>query len=443
MVFELPPKWQKVLLVVASLGFIGLMSQSLATPTFVMVVLTVNFFTLAQSHNSPGWRQALLTINWGALPFGFYLLQTRGWVGVLSGNASSLSLNMVLFLGFPFYILSILAFNHDIQTGKIQRPSALDYILYGVYFPKFLSGPVEPPAFLQKLSEFRFVYDAKRWETGFDWVVLGMFCKFIVAQYLSRNVYWLEMHDLPKILLSVCAFELQVYFDLGGYSFMAYGVSRMLGLDLTLNFNHPFFSGDIRAFWQRWHISLGRWFFHYVYTPLRSLGPSSEFMKLSLPILIFLLSAVWHGQTLNFLVWGLWHGLAYSAYVKLCSRFKWPGIVGLLSILGVLLVGRMLFMETTFPYLLKKIDRLSDLGAWSDLFSRPWISQFDLGEPACINLVFATVLSGIFLAAEYRNQRLGLPPYAIFRRPWGQWLMIVAGILLIEGSPTGFIYARQ
>ena len=442
MVPELPPKWQKVLLVVTSLGIIGLMSQSLATPTFVMVVLMVNFFTLAQSQNSPRWRQALLTINWVALPFGFYLLQTRGWVGVLSGDASGLSLNMVLFLGLPFYILSILAINHDIQTGKIQRPSALDYILYGVYFPKFLSGPVEPPAFLQKLSEWRFVYDTKRWETGFDWVVLGMFCKFIVAQYLSRNVYWLEMHDLPKILLSVCAFELQVYFDLGGYSFMAYGVSRMLGLDLTLNFNHPFFSGDIRAFWQRWHISLGRWFFQYVYTPLRSLGPSSEFMKLSLPILIFLLSAVWHGQTLNFLVWGLWHGLAYSAYVKLCSRFRWPRIVGLLSILGVLLVGRMLFMESTFPYLLKKIDRLLDPEAWSDLFSRPWISQLDLGEPVCINLVFAAVLSGIFLAAEYKNQRLGLLPYAVFRRPWGQWLMIVAGILLIEGSPTGFIYAR-
>ena len=100
-------------------------------------------------------------------------------------------------------------------------------------------------------------------------------------------------------------------------------------------------------------------------------------------------------------------------------------------------------MESTFPYLLKKIDRLLDPEAWSDLFSRPWISQLDLGEPVCINLVFAAVLSGIFLAAEYKNQRLGLPPYAVFRRPWGQWLMIVAGILLIEGSPTGFIYARQ
>ena len=443
MVPQLPQSWHKTLLAAASFGFIGLVSQSWATPVFVLAVLTVNFCTLSQSLQNIHWRRALLVANWSVLPGGFYLLQTQGWVGVLSGDAAGLSANMALFLGLPFYILSIIALNHDIQTGKIQRPHIQDYILYGVYFPKFLSGPVEQPSFLKKLSDYRFVFDAQRWESGFEWVILGMFCKFIVAQYLSRNVYWLEMHDLPKILLSVCAFELQVYFDLGGYSFMAFGASKMLGLDLTLNFNHPFFAGDIRTFWQRWHTSLGRWFFQYIYSPLRSIGGSSEFIKISLPILIFLVSAVWHGQTLNFLVWGLWHGLVYTLYVKICSRFKWPGAVGLLSLLTVLMIGRLLFMESTFPYLLLKINRLLDPVAWQALFSTSLVSNFDLSEPACVDLLFALLLCGVFIAAEYWNQRHNLQPYAVFRRPWGQWLMIVAGIVLVEGSPTGFIYARQ
>lgn len=443
MLINLPKVWHKLILAALSFTFVGVVSHSLTTPIFVAFVLLVNFFTLAQTAGSTRWRRSLLILNWSCLPLGFYILQTQGWVGVLSGDAVGLSLNLVLFLGLPFYILSILAINNDIQTGKIERPSALDYILYGVYFPKFLSGPVEQPAFLRQLSNFRFSYDPKRWESGSSWLILGLFCKFVIAQYLSRNIFWFEMNDLSKILLSVFAFELQVYFDLGGYSFMAYGISKMLGLELTLNFNHPFFSGNIRMFWQRWHVSLGRWFFQYVYTPLRSLGQNTEFTKISLPLLIFLLSAVWHGQTLNFLVWGLWHGFAYTVYVKLTSRYQWPSIVGFASLMVVLVFGRMLFMESTFPYLLKKISRLLDPAAWADLFFTPLISRFDFSNVTSINLLLAAVLSGIFMAAEFMNHRLGLQPYAVFRTPLAQWTMIIGGILLIEGSPVGFIYARQ
>ena len=100
-------------------------------------------------------------------------------------------------------------------------------------------------------------------------------------------------------------------------------------------------------------------------------------------------------------------------------------------------------MESTFPYLLKKISRLFDPAAWADLFSTPLFTKFDFSNVTSINLLLAAVLSGIFMASEYRNHRLGLQPYAVFRTPLAQWTMIIAGILLIEGSPVGFIYARQ
>jgi D-alanyl-lipoteichoic acid acyltransferase DltB (MBOAT superfamily) len=433
----------KAVLMLASLGVIALFGQSWLTPVFVLTVLTVNFFSLARAVDSTAAKRLLLVLNWVTLPFGFFALQHVGWIGVLSGGEAFASPNAALLIGMPFYVLSILAINHEIQTNKVPRPTWFDYVLYAVYFPKFLSGPVEQPAFLQKLSEYRFQFDAKRIEAGLSWIVLGMFCKFIVAHYMDANVFWLEVSDLKKMLLTVLAFEMQVYFDLSGYSFMAFGASKVLGLDVTLNFNHPFFSGNVRAFWQRWHISLGRWFFQYVHMPLKSLDAGSRFLKLGLPLLVFLLSAMWHGQTLNFLVWGTWHGLAYLAYVNFLSKRKWPWYLAVPSLFGVILMGRLLFMESTFPILVLKIKRMVDGGAWDEMFLGFFQVSIDIRDPATFNLIVAFVLCAGYLWLEARNQTKALPPYLIFHTAWAQWLMIVFGLALFEGRPSGFIYARQ
>ncbi len=437
-----PIAFHKAALLAASLVFVGLISQTWLGPVLVLSLLTVNFFTLAGQFRIGHGSNILLWANWTVLPVSFFLLQLSGDIGVLTNRPAIASGNTVL-LGLPFYTLSILSINHEIQTGRIKRPSWIDYVLFGLYFPKFLSGPVEQPTLLPKLANFRFRYEAQRFNAGCDWLILGLFCKFIVAYYLSRNVRGLELLDVPTILLSVCAFELQVYFDLGGYSFMAYGVSLMLGLQLTLNFNHPFFAGNIQSFWQRWHISLGRWFHGYVYTPLRGMDPKSPTLKLVLPVLVFLLSAMWHGQTLNFLMWGLWHALAYIAYVRLLSQRSWPKLAGILAMAFVLLVGRLLFMESNWHALLLKIERLLSWDAWVLGLKVLVASDLDPRITGNFDLLVAFTLCAAFLFAEFHNQRRGLPAYAIFRSPTAQWILIGAGLLLVEGGVQGFIYARQ
>ena len=433
----------KLLLLGLSVIVIAFFSQSWATPLFVLTLLTLNFCTLASSVSRPQVRNMLLWINWIALPLGFYVLQVKGYVGVLGDSYGVTSSNAILLLGLPFYSLSILSLNHEIQTGRIQRPSWTDYVLFGIYFPKFLSGPVEQPALLTKLSAFKFSYNRASLDAGCDWFILGAFSKFIVAYYLSHNVHIQEVKDVPTIAMSVVAFELQVYFDLAGYSFMAYGISKALGIELTLNFNHPFFSGNIQSFWQRWHISLGRWFHQYVHTPFRAKGPKSYWVQLLLPVLVFLLSAVWHGQTLNFLVWGLWHGLAYLIYVRLLRGRHWSTWLALPALLVVLLFGRFLFMEAEFHILLIKLDRLLSLKAWQEGFGIFSLTHSGFAKHVNLDFWVAFVLSAGFLLAEKRNQRLGLPAYAVFHRPATQWLMIALALLLIEGVPKGFIYARQ
>jgi len=431
------------LLFISSLAIIGLVSQSWGTPVFVATFLTLNYFTLAYTNVSPEVRRILLYSNWTVLPIGFFLLQINGYIGVLSSGRPLTTANSVWMLGLPFYFLSVLSLNHEIQSGKLQRPRWLDYVLYGVYFPKFLSGPLEQPALLQKLSGFRFTLNREAFASGSDWLVLGLFCKFIIAHYLAKNVHAFELVRAPSIFLSVCAFELQVYFDLSGYSFMAIGISEMLGIPLTNNFAHPFFAGNIGAFWRRWHISLGRWFHQYVYTPVRALDPSSPRIKLFLPLLVFLLSAAWHGITLNFLVWGLWHGLAYLAYMQLFSRRKWPVAVAVPSLVFVLVVGRFLFMEPDFHALMLKLSRLLSWTAWSEGVASMRLADFDIGQRGGFDFWIAATLSGSYLLMEYLNQKFALPAYAIFRQPKVQWALILLGLLLIEGGTNGFIYARQ
>lgn len=434
---------QKTLLILLSLLAIALISQNWVTPVFVMALLSANYFLMAGRLALPHGEKVLLWANWIVLPLGFFLLQEYGYVGVLGNNLGYGSVNAVWLLGLPFYTLSILSLNHEIQTGKMLRPSWTDYVLFVIYFPKFLSGPVEQPGLVARLANFRFSYARSRFDSASEWIILGVFCKFVIAYYLSKNVHTLEMRDLPTIVLSVVCFELQVYFDLAGYSFMAFGLSRLLGLELTLNFNHPFFSGNIQSFWQRWHISLGRWFHQYVYTPLRALDPHSTALKLMLPLLVFLLSAMWHGQTLNFLVWGLWHGLAYLVYVRLLSARHWPAWTGLPALLLVLLFGRFLFMEANFHYLMLKLTRLLSWSAWQEGWGTLWELHFDIRSHACVDLLVAFLLSAGFLWAESRNVRQGRPAYAIFRDARVQWLMVVLALLLLEGAPKGFIYARQ
>lgn len=429
------------MLLLASLVVIGLLSQSFWTPLFVSVLFSLDYVTLAMT--SARLRRVLLVANWIVLPLGFFTLQIGGFVGVLGDTSAFTAANVVWLLGLPFYTLSMLSINHEIQSGRMARPSWLDFMLFGVYFPKFLSGPVEQPGILNKLSGFRFAYDSERFARGSEWLILGVFCKFIVAYYLSRNVHSIDVRDVSVIFLSVCAFELQVYFDLAGYSFMAYGISQMLGIELTLNFNHPFFSSNIQSFWQRWHISLGRWFHHYVHTPLRKLAPQSPLVLFCLPVLVFLLSAVWHGQTLNYLVWGLWHALAYLTYMRLLKGRNWPFWLALPAMLLVILFGRFLFMEANFHLLTMKFERLLSWDAWTQAAAALSAVAFDLRERAHYDLLVAGVLVAGFLAAEYRNQRLALPAYAVFRQPAAQWLMIAIVLLLVEGSPKGFIYARQ
>lgn len=164
---------------------------------------------------------------------------------------------------------------------------------------------------------------------NWSWIevgIMGIIKKVVLADRLTLIVDPVYNHSLNysswQLIIATYAFALQIYFDFSGYTDIAIGIARMLGIKLNLNFNSPYKADSLQNFWQRWHISLSTWFRDYVYFPLGGSrkGVAREFVNL---FITFLLSGFWHGASLTFIIWGAWHGagLIIEKKIKIVLQF--------------------------------------------------------------------------------------------------------------------------
>lgn len=437
-----------VLLLVSAIGLAAFAGSAAIIP-FVGFTALASYAGLALGQHiierysaAPHAQRWVNSVNWLLWISLFVGMEVTGIVGTLTGNSATLVDQWVVTLGLPFYVLSIAAANSDVLLGKRPRPSIGLYLLYVLYLPKFLSGPIEKPGFLDTLERFRFRVDWKLIDEGGRWILLGVFYKFLVGRYLANYYFPSVSDDLVTMALVVAAFELRVYFDLCGYSLMAYGASQMLGIQLTLNFNHPFFAGNIRDFWRSWHISLGRWFNEYVYEPARQ-RICRPHLTILAPATVFLCSAAWHGITTNFLLWGLFHSLAFIGYVKLLRHRNWSKPAQFFGLFATLGFGRLLFMEADLSQLLQKLQLLIDPGAWMQLLIDPRQAfAMAIGLTSVNRLLITISLLTFVFWTESQNVKQGLPPYSLFFG-WRCYVLVAGLLLLGIGGSEGMIYARQ
>lgn len=219
-------------------------------------------------------------------------------------------------LGISFFTFQQISFLIDRYRGEVEDYHTLDYILFVLYFPKLLQGPIAlhselMPQF-RNLHKIRF--DAERFYRGLVLFVLGLAKKVLLAETLGQAVGYgysnLLSLNTPDALVVMLSFSLQIYFDFSGYCDMAMGVSRMLGIELPVNFDSPYQSADIVGFWRKWHMTLTRFLTRYVYIALGGNRRGKGRMYANL-LLVFLVSGLWHGAGLPFIVWGMMHGLLY------------------------------------------------------------------------------------------------------------------------------------
>ncbi|MEP0845327.1 MAG: MBOAT family protein [Phycisphaerae bacterium] len=236
------------------------------------------------------------------------------WLGY---QAAMPAVNIVLPVGISFYTFHSMGYNIDVYRGKTPAErSFLRFAIYVAYFPQLVAGPIlRAGQFLPQLSR-TITFDAENLRRGANLFLVGLVKKVVVADNvapLADNVFN-DPQGLPSavIWLGVLAFGVQIYCDFSGYTDMARGTSRMLGIEIPINFNYPYMATTITDFWRRWHISLSSWLRDYLYIPLggNRHGVAMTYRNL---MLTMGLGGLWHGAAWNFVIWGLYQGVLLSA----------------------------------------------------------------------------------------------------------------------------------
>ncbi|MFT4661915.1 MAG: alginate O-acetyltransferase complex protein AlgI [Patiriisocius sp.] len=242
----------------------------------------------------------------------FFIDNINDLLSQLGSTGSIGALKFILPMGISFYTFQTMAYSVDVYNGKIKHESHLGYFaLYVTYFPQLVAGPIERAENLlhQFRQKFNFKYDNV--VLGLKQMLWGLFKKVVIADRLAVVVdqIYNSPTESPGIILALGTylFAFQIYCDFSGYSDIAIGASRILGIKLMDNFKTPYFSQSISEFWQRWHISLSTWFRDYLYIPLGGNRVAKWKWYRNL-IIVFVVSGFWHGANWTFLMWGFLHG---------------------------------------------------------------------------------------------------------------------------------------
>jgi alginate O-acetyltransferase complex protein AlgI len=274
--------------------------------------------------------------------------------------------------GYSFFAFIAISYLMDIQRRKVPaEKNPLKIFNYLFYFPRYISGP---------LARWKnFDEDVQRESQplsarvkGLDRFILGLGKKVLIADVIGEWFnFGIFRQDIPRVTtgtawVMLLFFAIQLYYDFSGYTDMAIGLSQLFGIKLPENFNLPYTASSITDFWRRWHISLSNWFREYVFMPLEWQRRKKKWLKQWMnTLIIFFLTGLWHGLSINFVIWGLMHG---GMIVLENDKKIGPKIKGLrkpwqhVYTLGVVLVSWVFFRAPSFNYALHWLKALLGFG---------------------------------------------------------------------------------
>jgi D-alanyl-lipoteichoic acid acyltransferase DltB (MBOAT superfamily) len=327
--YALPRRPQNYWLLLASYIFIASWSWKFAA--VLMAMTAINFVLAQEVRIGKETRRSVLWLGLGLniaalLSFknaGFFIPDLFNLFSKMGWQPPSIGLQIILPLGLSYYTLQAISYLLDVSRGQMAAATDLvDFGLYLAYFPKLVAGPIErAKTFLPKLAEQRIV-DNDVLARSFTLIMIGLFRKIVLADPLTAAIDPQAFYDpgafaAPQLWLSLMAYAFALYNDFAGYTSIVRGVSGLFGIELSPNFQIPYFSRTFNEFWNRWHISLSHWLRDYVYLPLsRSLlkrfPDRRHLVHLILPPLVTMtISGLWHAawDHKTILVWGVLHGL--------------------------------------------------------------------------------------------------------------------------------------
>jgi len=323
---------------------IGFRVSSARVRPWVCVAFGVAFFVYFSVTQLGGWLGAACVgiFLWEALFRSFY--RTGSWlclVGVaisvcvlgvfkywnfatdsmvkLTGTGNPLRWEEAFLpLGVSFFTFEFIHYAVDRYKGKVERGTLGEYLAFIFFFPTMVAGPIKRfqdfvPCLRNPSTNW-----SEDWNRGITRILVGLVKKFAIADVLTSLTDHLNQADIAQaerwvLAVWLFAYGWKIYFDFSAYSDIAIGSGRLFGIRIPENFNWPYLCTSIVEFWRHWHISLYKWLVDYVFIPLGGSRGSTAFVCRNI-MLVMLISGIWHGAGLNFIVWGAWHGMLLVAH---------------------------------------------------------------------------------------------------------------------------------
>lgn len=343
-------------------------------PIYILVlflIILIDYFSALQMEKSQAskrkrWLIFSLVSNILLLCFFKYfhffhenLFIICSWFGIVYKPSH---LEVILPIGLSFHTFQSMSYTIEVYRGTQKAEKHLGYFAnYVLFFPQMVAGPIERYATLgnELKQEHKPIY--QNFSDGFKLILFGLFVKMAIADNIAPFVNQIYAEPLKynswEVLTAVILFSFQIYADFFGYSTIALGSAKLLGITIMDNFKTPYLSKNIAEFWTRWHISLSTWFRDYLYIPLG--GNKVKLPRWTINILIvFAVSGLWHGASWTFVVWGLLHGIMrilekyFSNIFKFKTKQEW-------NFLNMLLVVKT-FLVTSFIWIFFRAENFQN-----------------------------------------------------------------------------------
>lgn len=360
------------------------------------------------------------------------------------------TIQLMLPVGISFYTFQTLGYLIDVYRGKYPAERHFGYYcLFVSFFPQLLSGPIgRGDALLPQFKQTR-SFDSSQAAYGLKLMAVGYFKKLVVAGLLVTSVD--SIYDntgsyigLAYIIVTVM-FAIQIYCDFSGYSDIAVGCAKLFGIELMENFKSPYFSHSIREFWSRWHISLSTWFRDYVYIPMGG-NRVGKFRHCFNLMVTFLISGLWHGASINYIIWGGIHGIYQIIETVLFRKKQWKkGILGFFSLI-------LTFAAVCFAWVFFRANTLEDawriislgffnIGNFSE-YLKTAVICLDMSYTHMIYICIPVLLLAVY---DYASLKTDVIAYISSKKAWVRYPVYILFLLVIllfsdKGVSTEFYY---
>ena len=461
--FLLPKKWSRLSLLLMSLIFY--LAWNVKLIVLILFTTTVSYFSavIIGKTQKTGVKKLCIVITLvaclGVLFFFKYynfLAETFGWaLGAATGNTYDFTLNLVLPVGISFYTFQTLSYVIDVYRGT--EPVEKDFLLFFLYvtfFPQLVAGPIERPGNLIPQLREKNKLTSENARVGIQKMAVGFFKKIVVADLLAEYVNSV-FNDAQNatglgVIIASMMFAVQIYCDFSGYTDIAIGCARIMGIRLMKNFDRPYKAQTIKEFWARWHISLSTWFRDYLYFPLGGSRCSKPRHMFNI-FVVFLVSGLWHGANWTFVLWGILHGvfriigeLTFPAREKFWARMK----VDTKAVWFTYIRRFFTFLLVCFSWIFFRANNLHDLavllgklftdfGSFGEAFSTMGVG-FTAAIVAVLSIIIMTELDVITGDEASEGAVTASRKTSIV---WTIWAVAAAWTMLLSvGGASTFIY---